>query len=411
MRKCDFVTPLTWPIPQLGKLQKGLGMDLERIETLFGQRREGHTLPQGLYTEPNSFDFDMTAIYGQSWLMAGMECELPKAGSYVSMMVGKWPVIITRDRQGEIRAFHNSCRHRGSMICAVGSGTAPKLVCPYHRWTYDLDGSLFAANRMADDFDKADHGLKPVAVECIAGTIFICLSETPPPIDDFRDKLTAYAAPHHLKDAKLAHESVLVEHANWKLVMENARECYHCGTGHPELSKTFPVGMSKHFDSGHDARVLAFEAAMTAYGLPQTPVEGHWWQVARFALNEGCVSISSDGKHLSRKLMCEANEGDIGSMRWAVDPHCFVHETHVTGKWYVHKDAVEGVDYDVEKLIALWTTTNLEDKALAENNQVGVNSIGYTPGPYSQEAEMLAQRFTDWYCDKAREYIAAHGNG
>jgi Rieske 2Fe-2S family protein len=111
-----------------------------------------------------------------------------------------------------------------------------------------------------------------------------------------------------------------------------------------------------------------------------------------------------------------------------VDPHCFVHctadhvfmfsampvgpnGTHVTGKWYVHKDAVEGVDYDVEKLIALWTVTNLEDKALAENNQLGVNSLGYTPGPYSQEAEMLAQRFTDYYCDKARDYIATHGKG
>ena len=118
----------------------------------------------------------------------------------------------------------------------------------------------------------------------------------------------------------------------------------------------------------------------------------------------------------------------IGSMRWAVDPHCFVHctadhvfmfsampvgpnETHVTGKWYVHKDAVEGVDYDVEKLIALWTMTNLEDKMLAENNQLGVNSPGYTPGPYSQEAEMLALRFTDYYCDKARDYIATHGKG
>jgi Rieske 2Fe-2S family protein len=378
-------------------------MDLGRIDALFQQRREGHTLPQGLYTDPDSFDFDMAAIFGQSWLMAGLECELPKAGSYLSMMVGKWPVIITRDRQGEIRAFHNSCRHRGSMICAVGSGTAPKLVCPYHRWTYDLDGSLFAANRMGDDFDKAEHGLKPVAIECVAGAIFICLSETPPPIDDFSAKLAEYAAPHNLKDAKLAYESVLVENANWKLVMENGRECYHCSTGHPELS-------------------------MDALGLPQTPVEGHYWQIARFALNEGCVSISGDGKHLSKKLMCDANEGDIGSMRWAVDPHCFVHctadhvfmfsampvgpnETHVTGKWYVHKDAVEGVDYDVEKLIALWTMTNLEDKMLAENNQVGVNSPGYTPGPYSQEAEMLALRFTDYYCDKARDYIATHGKG
>jgi glycine betaine catabolism A len=400
-------------------------MNMQHVKRWLDQRRTDHTLPQPLYTTQAAFDFDMAAIYGQSWLMVGMECELPKSGSYISLMIGQWPVIITRDKSGEIRAFHNSCRHRGSMICAPGTGTAPKLVCPYHRWTYDLDGSLFAAQRMPDDFVKADHGLKPVAIKNVEGFLFICLSETPPPFDEFGDTLSAYVAPHNLKNAKLAHESVLVEHANWKLVMENARECYHCGTSHPALAKTFPVEMSRHFDSGEDARIKAYEATMHAHGLPTKAMEGHWWQVARFALNEGCVSISRDGKHLSKKLMCETNGGDIGSMRFALDPHSFVHctadcvfmfsavpvgpnETHVYSKWFLHKDAVEGVDYDLPTLTDLWTKTNLEDKNLAENNQVGVNSIGYTPGPYSQEAELLAQRFTDWYCDKSRAYIDTH---
>ena len=400
-------------------------MDLHRIDSLFRARRAGHTLPQGLYTDAQMFDFDMAAIYRQSWLMVGMDCELPKTGSYVSLMVGKWPVILTRARDGVIRGFHNSCRHRGSMLCAPGSGSAPKLVCPYHRWTYDLDGALFAAGRMPDDFDRTDHGLKPIAVESIAGALFICLSDTPPQIDDFRDALGRYAAPHHFENAKLAYHSVLVEHANWKLVMENARECYHCATGHPELSRTFPVGMSKHFDAHEDDRAAAFAKRMDAAGLPHTPLEGHWWQTARFALNAGCVSISGDGQHLVKKLMCDVEGGDIGSMRWALDPHCFAHatadhvvvfsampvgahETHVFTKWYVHQDAVEGVDYDVDSLIDLWTRTNLQDKNLAENNQVGVNSPGYTPGPYSPDAEMLALRFTDWYCDRARAYIDAH---
>jgi glycine betaine catabolism A len=402
-------------------------MDIKRVETLIGQRHANHSLPQGLYTETNSFDFDMAAIYGQSWLMAGLECELPTPGSYLSIMIGKWPIVITRDKSGDIRAFHNSCRHRGSMICALGSGTTPKLVCPYHRWTYDLDGALFAATRMDEDFDKSAHSLKPIAIECIGGAMFICLADTPPPIDDFRDKLSRYLAPHHLENAKLAHQSVLVENANWKLVMENARECYHCGTSHLSLAKTFPVGMSRHFDSGEDDRIKQFTEHMDQLGLPYEAVEGHWWQVARFALNTGSVSISRDGQHLSKKLMCDVNGGDIGSMRFALDPHSFVHctgdgvfffsaipvsatETHVFSKWYLHKDAVEGVDYDLATLTDLWTTTNLEDKQLAENNHLGVNSMGYTPGPYSQEAEMLALRFADWYCDKARDYIAAHGN-
>ncbi|MBP6442275.1 MAG: Rieske (2Fe-2S) protein, partial [Sphingorhabdus sp.] len=186
-------------------MHKGRDMDLQRISALFEQRREGHTLPQALYTETESFDFDMAAIYGQSWLMAGMECELPKAGSYISMMVGKWPVVITRDKEGTIRAFHNSCRHRGSMVCQPGHGTAPKLVCPYHRWTYDLDGSLFAAGRMEEDFDKSAHGLKPIAIACFGGAIFICLADHPPPIDASREKFSAYAAPANFENLKLAH--------------------------------------------------------------------------------------------------------------------------------------------------------------------------------------------------------------
>jgi Rieske 2Fe-2S family protein len=400
-------------------------MEIEHIGALLRQRREGHTLPQALYISPEAFEFDMSAIYGESWLAVGLECELPKAGSYIALMIGKWPVILIRDKDGDIRAFHNTCRHRGSMICQIGSGIAPKLVCPYHRWTYDLDGSLFAASRMPDSFDKSAHGLKPVALVNVEGALFICLSDTPPPFNDFASKLATYVAPHRLREAKLAHQSVLVEHANWKLVMENARECYHCGTGHPALAKTFPVEMSRHFDAGEDARIIAFEAAMDTYGLAHVAVEGPWWQVARFALNEGCVAISKDGRHLSQKLMCEANGGDIGSLRFALDPHCFVHctadgvfffsavpvgptETHVYSKWYVHKDAVEGVDYQIDTLTDLWTITNLEDKALAENNHRGVISPGYTPGPYSDEAEMLARRFADWYCDMSRAYVDAH---
>lgn len=399
--------------------------NLAWIAGQFAQRRAGHSLPQGLYIDSRAYDFDMAAIYGQSWLMAGFECELPKPGSYMSMMVGKWPILITRDRKGDIRAFHNSCRHRGSVVCQPGNGSAARLICPYHRWTYDLDGSLLAAGRMPSAFDKGAHSLKPVAIECIAGAILICLAETPPPIDDFRDAFAAYIAPHNLKDAKLAASAVLVEYANWKLVMENARECYHCATGHPELSKTFPVGMSKHFDLGEDARNAAFAERMEHLHLPHQPLEGHWWQVARFALNEGCLSISPDGKHLSKKLMCDADGGDLGSMRWAIDPHIFAHatadhtfmfscmpvgpsETHVYSKWLVHKDAVEGVDYHLDELTDLWTRTNLQDKELAENNQRGVTSLGYTPGPYSDDAEMLVQRFTDWYCDTARTYIDSH---
>lgn len=396
-------------------------LDLGDISALLRARPAGHSLPQAFYTGAAAFEFDLAAIFGKSWLFAGFEAEIRQPGDYLSFMVGRWPVIILHGRDGELRAFHNSCRHRGSILCKPGQGNTARLTCPYHRWTYGLDGRLLAAGRMPEDFQKSDHGLKQVHLERVAGAIFICLAETPPDIETMRRDLTPLLAPHNLQHAKLAYQSTLVEYANWKLVMENGRECYHCATGHPELSLTFPVNASAYFDL-EDEPALAFGRRMAEIGLPMGPVGEDWWQAVRFPLNPGTVAMTTDGQFNVRKLMCEAGGGDTGSLRWAVEPNNFCHstseytfaftaipvsptETYVVSRWLVHEDAVEGVDYDIETLTDLWTRTNLQDKEFAENNQLGVNSPGYTPGPYSPDAESLTLRFVDWYCAKAADYL------
>lgn len=402
-------------------------MNLEQISAEFAARKPGYALPQFLYNDPSMFSFDMAAIYGQSWLFAGFEAEFKQAGDYSSFMIGAWPVMIVRGRDGELRAFHNSCRHRGSIICATGSGNQARLTCPYHRWTYDLNGKLLAAGRMPEDFDKREFGLNAIHLETVAGVVFICMAETPPSFEGLRTKLAPLLAPHNLHHAKLAFQSTLVEYANWKLVMENARECYHCATGHPELSLTFPVNSTAHFDREGEGN-RAFREEMTKLGLPCGPVQEDWWQAMRFPLNPGFVAMTMDGQFNVKKLMNEANGGSIGSLRWALEPHHFAHstseftfafsavpvsptETHVFSKWLVHEDAVEGVDYTIDSLTELWTKTNLQDKALAENNQLGVNSPGYVPGPYSQDGEPLVIGFIDWYCAKAQSYLAGHAHG
>jgi len=388
-------------------------------------RKPDHCLPQGLYTDPRAFDFDLEAVYARSWLMAGLECELPTPGSYLAFNVGTWPVLVVRDKAGAIRAFHNSCRHRGSILCQPGHGSSPKLVCPYHRWTYDLDGSLFAAGRMPEHFDKREHGLRPIALRRVGGVIFVCLADDPPRFDDFGDAFANYAGPLDFTQLKLAATDLLVEEANWKLVMENARECYHCPTGHPELGTSFPVHMVRHFDTHRNPDGPSFAEQMDAAGLPHAAIEGTWWQLARFALNPGTSSISMDGQPVSAKPLTMLNGGNVGSLRWAIDPHIFAHatgdhvfvfscmpvgprETHVFSRWYVHKDAVEGVDYQLDALKELWLKTNMQDKELAENNQRGILSPGFVPGPYSLEAEALVARFADWYCDTARDYVECH---
>jgi Rieske 2Fe-2S family protein len=276
---------------------------------------------------------------------------------------------------------------------------------------------------MPDDFDPKDHGLKPIHVEVLCGVIYVCLADRAPDFAPFREKFEPLLAPHNLDKAKLAHEATLVERANWKLVMENARECYHCPGSHPELSLTFPTGASGHFDFDEDKHAQVYNTRMEALGLKVGPEEDSWWQAMRFPLNEGCVSMTMDGQMAVSKLMCDVGDGDIGSLRWSLEPNVFCHatadftfifiamptgprETLVIAKWLVREDAVEGVDYDLERLTELWNRTNLQDRDLAENNQRGVNALGYSPGPYSPDAEALLMRFVDWYCETSRAYIA-----
>ncbi|MCE7026815.1 aromatic ring-hydroxylating oxygenase subunit alpha [Jiella avicenniae] len=401
-------------------------LDLSMIAAVFAQRKPGHSLPQALYNSPDVYEFDLQAIYGQSWILAGFTCEIPRPRGVLALTIGRSPVVITRDRDGTLNAFHNSCRHRGAQVCSDGAGARSRLTCPYHQWVYGLDGKLVHAKDMQPSFKAEDHGLKPVHVEEVAGALFVSMAETPPPFDRFRAELEPLLAPHRLNEAKLAHQNTLVEKGNWKLVMENARECYHCAVGHPELSLTFPIGEAKggHFAKDDDPRHQAFDAKLASLGLSKGPHIGPWWQVERFPLREGQVSLTMDGRPAVKKLMIDGDDPDVGSLRWAIEPHSFCHstsdttvyfsamptgphETLVTCKWLVHQDAVEGVDYDVERLTALWNVTNLQDRDLVEMNQRGVHSLGYTPGPYCEEGESYVQRFVDWYCDKAQDFIAA----
>ncbi len=390
----------------------------ETVAALLADCRPGHCLPQGFYTDPDVHAFDLDEIFGRSWLMVGLGCEMPDPGSRLAMTIGRTPVVILRDRDGSLRGLFNSCRHRGARVCAEGPGRGGRLVCPYHRWTYDIDGRLLHAPTMPEAFDAQAHGLRSFPVREVAGAVYACLAADPPEFDGFARDLEPMLAPMGLTAARLAHVEVLVEKANWKLVMENARECYHCAACHPELGVSFPVAITPGFSTRDAARMAAHRRRMDGLGLSCGPFDGPWWQIARFPLNEGALSLSRDGQPVVRRPLCSLDP-DMGALRFATEPHNFCYalgdhafafscyptgpeESVVVGKWYVHRDAVEGVDYDRARLVETWDTTNRQDRDLAENNQIGVNGLGYQPGPYSPAAEALVLRFSDWYRDRVR---------
>ncbi|PJN96303.1 Rieske (2Fe-2S) protein [Amaricoccus sp. HAR-UPW-R2A-40] len=399
--------------------------DATNILSLLETRRPDHALPRGFYTDPAIYEFDLDAIFYREWLFAIPACEIPQTGNFVTMQVGQYPVVIVRGADGRIRAFHNACRHRGSRVCTALKGSAPKLVCPYHQWTYELDGRLLFARDMGPGFDASQYGLKPISCAEAGGLVYVCLADSPPAIEPFLEKAGRYLAPHRLDQAKVAFESTIVENGNWKLVIENNRECYHCAGSHPELCRTYPdrPGFTSMDESG------AMEPAVTAHwekceaaGLPSKFViaPSHQWRFARIPLLGAGESYTMDGKAaVPNKRLSAAPFADAGSLLNFHYPNTWNHfladhsivfrvlpisatQTEVTTKWLVHKDAVEGVDYDLGNLTRVWVATNDEDRQVVEENQRGINSPAFVPGPYSQIQEDGVIQFVEWYCGTVR---------
>ncbi len=209
-------------------------MDIrETVLRQLKNHREGFSLEQPFYIDQDYFKLDMEMIWYRDWLFMGHDCEIPRPGNYFTVQIGDYPVVIVRGARQDHPRLPQYCRHRGHRVCTAEKGASAKLVCPYHQWTYDLDGSLVFARQMGEDFDKAQFGMKQVHCESVGGYIFICLAEEAPDFSAVRQTIEPYIAPHRLWESKVAFESTIVEKGNWKLVWENNRECYHCAGNIP----------------------------------------------------------------------------------------------------------------------------------------------------------------------------------
>ncbi|MEJ2714521.1 MAG: aromatic ring-hydroxylating dioxygenase subunit alpha [Acidihalobacter sp.] len=344
------------------------------------------------------------------------------------LRVGAYEVVIVRAQDGEIRAFQNTCRHRGSLICKEREGQVAKLVCPYHRWTYELDGTLIWAGDMGAEFDASKHGLKTVSLRHLDGLIYICLSDTPPDFESFAELAHRYLEVHDLANAKVAYTSTIVEKGNWKLVWENNRECYHCSSNHPSLCRSFsldPEVAGVAADGSVSASLQAHFDRCEAAGAPAQfrLAGGGQFRLARMPLQANALSYTLDGKPAVARNLGRVAIPDAGpllmfhytttwnhflpdhSLTFRVMPISTT-ETEVTTTWLVNKDAVEGVDYDLKCLTEVWVATNNEDREVVETNQWGIFSPAYVPGPYSPDQESGVAQFVDWYVDRIEKALS-----
>ncbi len=411
------------------------------IRKLISNRRKGYTLPAPFYLSKEIHDLDIAEIFSKHWIYVAIEPDIAEPGDYIKVDISHNSVIIVRDDDMNIKAFHNVCRHRGSQLCDDEKGSVGNIVCPYHQWTYDLLGKLIYNEHMGDDFDKDNHNLKPVHVGNIAGLIFICLSDNPPAdFDDMKRAMEPYIAPHRVADCKIAIKEDIIEHGNWKLTMENNRECYHCVANHPELlASMYEYGFGYQPSPENAEKVQTFRDLIVSEnnrwascGLPSEEIDlldsrATAYRTQRLPLEKAGESQTMDGKVASKLLLGDLTLRNLGGLSFWTQPNSWHHfmsdhivtisaipidaeHTLVSTKWLVHKDAVEGKDYDINKLTQVWRATNKQDSNLVERTQRGVKSDQYEPGPYSPYTEELVEKFTNWYIQRLEIAIADKAN-
>ena len=425
----------------------------------------GTTIPFKYYVDEHIYRNDEEHLRENFWWMIDHHSRIPNAGDY---FVFEWglgdSIIVTRDSAGEVKAFHNVCRHRGSRVCQHGfdgvrpsearpdgkpvdpvlsivqlgpEGNSPVFRCPYHAWTYDLGGKLVSYPAgMASDFDASQNGLHPVHLRMVNGFIWVSLaSGEAPEFDPWVGMWRAASEKYRMEELKIATRLPAPTKANWKFVIENFRECYHC---YPSHSKSYSVVHQIYGDPNTataDKRAR-IDAEMAGHGHARRPFRGGgggggnrrsspaqgggMMAAADLRGNHialGFLSGTLDGKPASRLLpgrtewthtAQRAATGFSTSWMMAYEDHVAV--VHFTPRgplstdaevfWLVHPDAEEGKDYDVGHLQALWGNTYREDRWLSENQQYGCGSTRFNfrgeAQPYAA-SERGPRGFTEWY--------------
>ena len=237
------------------------------------------TLTGSYYTDPDIFAREQQAIFSDDWLCVARAGDITEPGQFQTVEAGQESVIVVRQRDGGLRAFLNVCRHRGARVCAEESGQVGRyLRCPYHAWSYDLDGRLAAAPNLArmPAIDRAERGLVPVALREWLGYAWVCLAAAPPPFEErvmgaVAGRLGSVSAieAYRLESLAVGRRIVYDVAANWKLIVENFMECYHCATIHPELVSVLPEfagGYAAQYFVGHGAAFADRVAGFTVDG-------------------------------------------------------------------------------------------------------------------------------------------------
>jgi len=354
------------------------------------------TLPGRSYTDPDIFAREREAIFEAHWFCAARGADLADAGQFQVVQVGRESVLIVRQHDGGLRGFLNVCRHRGARLCVEESGQVKRtLRCGYHAWTYDLGGRLVAAPNLAAmaDIDRGRYGLLPVPLREWLGYAWVCLTSEPPSFEDTvigsvterlgdPDAIERYQVGDLALGQRIGYDVA----ANWKLIIENFMECYHCAVIHPEL-----VGVLPEFARGYAAQYYVGHGAAFADRADGFTVDGH----GGFGALPG-ISADQDRRYFAVTIRPQVFLN-------LVPDHVIVHRmyplaadrTTVVCDWLFSPQVVAS-GQDVSRSVELFDRVNRQDFDACERTQPSMTSRAYRDGGVLVPSEHHIAGFHDW---------------
>ena len=354
------------------------------------------TLPGSAYSSWEVFAKEQEKIFEQMWFCAARGSDLAKPGDFKTLQVGRESLILSRNRKGQPRAFFNVCRHRGAKVCSEESGSGKRsFQCPYHAWTYDLDGKLIAAPNLTKmpDVGREEYGLHKVHVREWLGYIWVCLADEPPSFEDtamgaVRSRLGDIESIDHysVETLEIGKRITYDVKANWKLIVENFMECYHCATIHPELTEVLP-----EFADGFAAQYFVGHGALFGEDVKGFTVDG----------SEGLDKIPGVTEDQDRRYYAVTIRPNVFVN--LVPDHVIFHRmfpmapdrTIVECDWlYLPEVVAAGVD--LEKSVRLFDLVNRQDFEACELCQSVTDSKKYAQGGVLVPSEHHIAEFQNW---------------
>jgi phenylpropionate dioxygenase-like ring-hydroxylating dioxygenase large terminal subunit len=355
-----------------------LGLDPQELAATLKPLERATMLPPAAFIAPSVLEWELDEVFG-GWICAGHHSAVAEPGAFVMREVGADSFVVVGGEDGRPRAFHNVCRHRGARLVEESEGQVRRRIrCPYHAWSYGLDGRLEAApmTEGLEDFDRSCHGLAPIRVEVVSGLVLVDLGGEAPPVTEHVGELAEHLDRYRTAELRRAGERRYDVAANWKAIAENYSECLHCPGVHPELN------------------------AISDYRSGEAYLGAGAWCGGSMTLRGGAATMGREGSR-PRPPIQGLRESDLGTVLFFVlfpnalvslhPDYLMLHtlwprepgRTEITCEWFFEPETIARADFDPADAIDFWDQVNREDWHVCELTQKGVRSRGYTAGRYT----------------------------